>query len=95
MAPEVIKKQEFTKKSDVYGFGMIMYELLSRRKLYEGFNSLDVFEKMEKEDNFRIHINKNDILDIDLYNLILDCWNQHPFKRPSFIDIINRINNIF
>ena len=38
MAPEFIAKQIFTQKSDVFSFGMILWELFSKKEPFENFN---------------------------------------------------------
>ncbi len=38
MAPEVAEGKEYTSKADVYSYGIIMYEILTRQEPYEVVN---------------------------------------------------------
>jgi mitogen-activated protein kinase kinase kinase 7 len=39
MAPEVVLKNEYTEKSDIYSFGIILWQLLTRREPFPHINS--------------------------------------------------------
>lgn len=40
MAPEVIKDQIYSIKSDVYSFGILLWEIITRRKAFEGMQTM-------------------------------------------------------
>ncbi|EPB77271.1 SH2 domain protein [Ancylostoma ceylanicum] len=41
MAPETIETFQYTQKSDVYGFGILIYEIFSAKEPYEGLSNWD------------------------------------------------------
>lgn len=48
MSPEALLGGEITTKSDVYSYGMILWELLSGQSPYENFE-IDTFEQLIEE----------------------------------------------
>src|ERR1043165_75435 len=52
MAPEILRGKEYTKSSDIYGFGMIMWELITGRiPFWDQSNDIELIIKICK--NFR------------------------------------------
>ena len=45
-APEVMRNQPYTEECDVYSFGIIMWEVLTRESLYPGLHPLSVGYKV-------------------------------------------------
>ena len=42
MAPEVITSKEYSEKADVYSFGIILWELSSRKRPYDGMQKTEI-----------------------------------------------------
>ena len=91
MAPEVILKENYTEKADVYSFGIILSELWSREPPYKGIAAKDVANMVKKDKNYRPVISKD--VPIEIKELIKFCWDYEPQKRPSFLEIINYIED--
>ncbi|CAI2162740.1 14852_t:CDS:2 [Funneliformis geosporum] len=88
MAPEILQGQQYTKASDVYGFGMIMWELLTGRRPFWNRNH-DEYLIIEICDGLRPPIVTNAP---EGYNeLMQGCWNANPYNRPTAVDIQSRI----
>jgi hypothetical protein len=83
---------EFTEASDVYSFGVILWELVSRQIFFSdtSFNA---------EIEARVMAGKRPAIPPQCYplyaQLIRDCWDPEPSKRPSFKDVINRLQDFF
>ena len=89
LAPEVYSKHEYSKWSDVYSFGLIMYEIILEEKPFSKFFSpkevKEIICDKQERPKFLKPIN-------DSYRrLIEQCWSQNPEDRPSFEYIANEL----
>ncbi|XP_023333461.1 tyrosine-protein kinase SRK2 isoform X2 [Eurytemora carolleeae] len=98
-APEAIDKREFSHKSDVWSFGVTMWELVSLAdRPYHGLPKEKLKEKL-KEGPFLMDPPKNyfrtpQYLMDSVYNLLKDCWERNPRSRPSFKVLQGRVESI-
>src|SRR6266498_1679704 len=91
MAPEILQEKEYTIASDIYSFSMIMWELMTgRMPFWDQDNDIELIIKICK--NFRPPIIKNTPKG---YNeLMQECWDSDPNKRPTTFDIIGKLTDI-
>ncbi len=96
MSPELIQTQNYTKKCDIYSFGITMYEICSGQKPYhQHTNNIDTLLTKILQDNFRPDITDLANLPEDLLILMEKCWMEDPDERPpDFRYIINELENI-
>eukprot|EP01117_Protostelium_nocturnum_P009737 TRINITY_DN3481_c0_g2_i2.p1 TRINITY_DN3481_c0_g2~~TRINITY_DN3481_c0_g2_i2.p1 ORF type:complete len:1509 (+),score=531.31 TRINITY_DN3481_c0_g2_i2:2688-7214(+) len=91
LAPEIMNFQEFTEAADVYSYGVILWELLTRQDYFAeiAFNS-----QIEES----VRAGKRPLIPSDcppLYSsLIQMCWAQDPKDRPTFKDIKPLLSNL-
>ncbi|XP_063875014.1 insulin receptor-like isoform X2 [Scylla paramamosain] len=89
IAPECFNKQRFTTQSDVWSYGIVLWEILTNgRKPYEDLSTND--EVREKVSNG--HTLKDSVwhlTDYWLADLICRCWESEDHDRPSFLNIIS------
>ncbi|XP_068087429.1 tyrosine-protein kinase FRK [Hyperolius riggenbachi] len=91
-APEAIRLNKFTVKSDVWSFGILLFEIVSYGKMpYQGWNGRQTLEKLEQ--GYRIPKPFN--CPQDLYTIMLDCWNANPENRPTFETLQWRLEDYF
>lgn len=90
VAPEIIKEEKYSKKSDVYAFAMILYELFVGALPFTEMNLFNLFKKVTN-DKLRPELNKN--IPLAIRNLIELCWNDDPQIRPSFENIVTMLKN--
>ncbi|RIB17764.1 kinase-like domain-containing protein [Gigaspora rosea] len=84
IAPEILNKQPYTKASDIYSFGIIMWEILYGRCVPFVQNSNLPFQ-LQVCDGLRPHIYENTA--ICYADLMKRCWNMEPEKRPTASEI--------
>ena len=91
LAPEILSGKEYTEKADVYSFGVILYEILTLKPF---FGEYTFMSKMEDDiiKGKRPELPSDD--NLDFVELIRDCWQNDPVRRPNFADIITRVNSI-
>ncbi|RIB07933.1 kinase-like domain-containing protein [Gigaspora rosea] len=86
IAPEVILGKQLTKASDIYSFGMIMWEISSGNVVFSDYKDDD--SNLAREICFnesRPNILKGTAT--CYVNLLKKCWDKDPEKRPSAIEI--------
>ncbi|KAL2902417.1 putative serine/threonine-protein kinase SIS8 [Bienertia sinuspersici] len=91
MAPEVLRNDPSNEKSDVFSFGVILWELVTVKIPWDNLNALQVVGVVGFMDR-RLDIPDN--LDPCILSVINDCWQSKPELRPSFQDVIQRMTEI-
>jgi serine/threonine protein kinase len=88
VAPEILKRQNYTIASDIYGFGMIMWELMTgRRPFWNQDHDVDLIIKVC--DGLRPPIVTN--APEGYIDLMQSCWNSDPNKRPTATELREKI----
>uniref|UniRef100_A0AAR2KCZ5 Ephrin type-A receptor 10 n=1 Tax=Pygocentrus nattereri TaxID=42514 RepID=A0AAR2KCZ5_PYGNA len=83
-APEAIQYHRYSSASDVWSFGIVMWEVMSfGERPYWDMGNQDVIKAIE--DGFRLPAPLN--CPPSLHQLMLDCWQKERTERPSFAQI--------
>ncbi|XP_074804952.1 mitogen-activated protein kinase kinase kinase 21 isoform X3 [Natator depressus] len=91
MAPEVIKSSMFSKGSDIWSYGVLLWELLTGEVPYRGIDGLAVA--------YGVAVNKLTLpipstCPEPFAKLMKECWEQDPHIRPSFALILEQLTAI-
>uniref|UniRef100_A0AAV2JQB3 Mitogen-activated protein kinase kinase kinase n=1 Tax=Knipowitschia caucasica TaxID=637954 RepID=A0AAV2JQB3_KNICA len=91
MAPEVIKSSLFSKGSDVWSYGVLLWELLTGEVPYRGIDGLAVA--------YGVAVNKLTLpipstCPETFAKLMEECWDQNAHVRPSFSCILEQLSAI-
>lgn len=80
-APEACLKNQFSIKSDVWSFGILLTELVTYGRVpYAGMNNKQVVEEVER--GYRMP--KPQLCPEKLYEIMKACWRNEPLERPTF-----------
>ncbi|XP_046746419.1 vascular endothelial growth factor receptor 1-like [Diprion similis] len=91
MAIESLRDGIFSVKSDVWSFGVLLWELFSLAKTpYPEINPQDTCETLVG--GYRMERPKYSPETI--YRTILQCWEANPSKRPTFVELEHSIGNL-
>ncbi|XP_026813489.1 focal adhesion kinase 1 isoform X1 [Rhopalosiphum maidis] len=91
MSPESINFRRFTTASDVWMFGVCMWEILMMGvKPFQGIKNNDVIGKIENGERLALPPK----CPPRLYSLMSQCWSFEPSKRPTFRDVKEVLNEI-
>ncbi len=99
MAPEIFRAMrdnrqfEYTAKADVYSFAMVCYEILSGKEPFKDhrpsqFDFLIVSSAVPKRPSLPGKQNH------PLNKLIRTCWDDVPERRPTFRDILSKLEDM-
>ncbi|TRY66896.1 hypothetical protein DNTS_028506, partial [Danionella cerebrum] len=91
MAPESINFRRFTSASDVWMFGVCMWEILMYGvKPFQGVKNNDVIGRIENGERLAMPPN----CPPTLYSLMTKCWAYDPSKRPRFTELKAQLSTI-
>ncbi|RIA80689.1 kinase-like domain-containing protein [Glomus cerebriforme] len=88
IAPEVLNKKPYTNASDIYSFAMILWEVGTGEKPHANLSYNDELALQIKYDQ-RPEIPKE--IPECYANLIKQCWDMDPEKRPTVLEIKEKI----
>jgi serine/threonine protein kinase len=92
MAPEVVESLPYNEKVDVYAFGLLLWEMLQYRRVFEGMSVGEFYERV-------VNGGSRPPLDsawpVELRKLISLCWHPDVDKRPDFHVISTRLRAVY
>ncbi|XP_026880140.2 ephrin type-B receptor 2b isoform X1 [Electrophorus electricus] len=90
-APEAIQYRKFTSASDVWSYGIVMWEVMSYgERPYWDMTNQDVINAIEQD--YRLPPPMD--CPSALHQLMLDCWQKERNNRPKFSQIVNHLDKM-
>ncbi|KAI1294847.1 Mitogen-activated protein kinase kinase kinase 7 [Halotydeus destructor] len=85
MAPEVFETCSYTEKCDIFSWGIILWEVLSRKKPYENLGGppFAIMWAIHKGDRPPLLKNCPAVIE----SLMTRCWEKDPAERPSMAQV--------
>ncbi len=87
MAPELLKGSNCSQKSDIYAYGMLLWELASRKRPFKGKPSAVIPTLIKDGNTPEIPTSTPPVF----ARLIKRCWDLNPKERPSVQDILKEL----
>ncbi|XP_062409614.1 ephrin type-A receptor 4b [Sardina pilchardus] len=90
-APEAIAYRKFTSASDVWSYGIVMWEVVSYgERPYWEMSNQDVIKAIDE--GYRLPAPMD--CPLVLHQLMLDCWEKCRNDRPKFGQIVNTLDKL-
>eukprot|EP01119_Soliformovum_irregulare_P010643 TRINITY_DN2626_c0_g1_i3.p1 TRINITY_DN2626_c0_g1~~TRINITY_DN2626_c0_g1_i3.p1 ORF type:complete len:647 (-),score=130.28 TRINITY_DN2626_c0_g1_i3:44-1792(-) len=90
-APEAIKFRKFSAFSDVWSFGVVLWEIFTRGQVpYPGLSSEECIAMVTDGHNLPNPENCPD----EIYSIMTDCWHRDPKERPNWKTLFHRIHSV-
>lgn len=87
--PEAYKYKKYSSKSDVWSYGILLYEIWTRAALPYGKDWTNLNVMMEVERGFRLPAPPD--CPRAIYKVMMDCWNPMRALRPDFKSLVERL----
>ncbi|NP_989583.2 vascular endothelial growth factor receptor 1 precursor [Gallus gallus] len=92
MAPESIFDKIYNTKSDVWSYGVLLWEIFSLgASPYPGVQiDEDFCSKLKEGTRMRAPEQATE----EIYQIMLDCWRSNPNERPWFSELVKRLGDL-
>ncbi|XP_067121910.1 tyrosine kinase receptor Cad96Ca-like [Centruroides vittatus] len=91
MAPESLHMSVFTTKSDVWAFGILLWEIVTLGSTpYPGMSAREVIHHVQRGNTMECP----DHCQSELYSVMCACWITNPNCRPTFTVLCKRLENL-
>ncbi|XP_077094855.1 tyrosine-protein kinase Src42A [Siphateles boraxobius] len=88
MAPEIFINQEYTSKSDVWSFGILLTEIVTYGDdPYPGQDKMTCARAIQRGERMQRPPDCPEAL----YNIMLLCWRPNPEERPTFTELQEKL----
>lgn len=90
MSPEAIVFGKFTTWSDIWSFGVVLWEVFSYGlQPFYGYSNEEVIQMVQSKHLLRCPEN----CPSHIFNLMTCTWHEEPTKRPSFVELHTQLRN--
>ncbi|XP_030474633.1 uncharacterized protein LOC115692019 isoform X2 [Syzygium oleosum] len=91
MAPEVLRNEASDEKSDVYSYGVVLWEIATQKIPWDNLNAVQVIGAVGFM-NQRLDIPHD--VEPQWASIIESCWHSDPKCRPTFQELLERLKDL-
>lgn len=91
MAPELLRQDPFNEKSDVFSFGVILWELVMCEKPWRDDHPMQIVFKVGSRGE-KLPTPPPESCEPELREMIVECFADNPKRRPDFKRIVERLD---
>uniref|UniRef100_A0AAR2JXV2 Tyrosine-protein kinase n=1 Tax=Pygocentrus nattereri TaxID=42514 RepID=A0AAR2JXV2_PYGNA len=89
--PEVLLYCKFSSKSDIWAFGVLMWEIYTLGRMpYERMNNTEIVDKVAA--GYRLY--RPQMANDRIYSVMTTCWHEKADERPTFQDLVIIIQDV-
>ncbi|CAF3600044.1 unnamed protein product [Rotaria sp. Silwood1] len=93
MSPEAINFLRFTTASDIFSFGICMWECFTYGQMpWQGMSSAEIVNAIDAPNHQRLP--RPPYATTELYQIMLHCWKYEPNERPTFSQLEKTLGEI-
>jgi len=90
-APEVLRNESYTERADVFSYGVVLWELVTREDPYQG---MPTFQIVIAVGQHKMRPLIPPVTMPALAQLMVECWSEDPNVRPPFSEIVSRLEKM-
>ena len=91
MAPEAIFERKFTTESDIWSFGILLWEIITMGDSPYSHDPPELYLEKIRDGN---HLEQPWNCSNDIYEIMEQCWRYYPNDRPSWNILIPKLQNL-
>lgn len=91
MAPELLRQDPFNEKSDVFSFGVILWELVMCEKPWRDDHPMQIVFKVGSRGE-KLATPPPEACEPELREMIVECFADDPKRRPEFKTIVEKLD---
>ncbi|MFT7802187.1 tyrosine-protein kinase BTK-like [Arapaima gigas] len=89
--PEVLLYSRFSSKSDIWAFGVLMWEVYTLGRMpYERLSNTEIVEKVSAG----LRLYRPQLANERIYSIMTSCWHDKPEERPTFHDLVLTVQDL-
>lgn len=92
MAPESLQDGYFDSRSDVWSFGVVLWEIVTMGA--HPFMAIDTWKQLLEDLQHGKRLERPGSCSDDVYRIMKDCWELQAELRPTFTDLVRQLDHL-